>query len=111
MAIPTLDWPQVKNAHLQNCIYRAIESRYAIVRSATNGISAIISPRGEIISKIDHLVDGPGVIVSEVPVYEKLTVFSLAGHWPVPLSIFFLVSYIVYHYMVSKRQKFSLAWK
>jgi len=90
VAVPTLDWAQVKVAHLQSSIHRAIESRYAVVRAAINGISAIISPTGQILAQQDHFTDGPGVIIAEVPVYRHATVFSLIGHWPVVVSVVFL---------------------
>ena len=32
VAVPTMDWATVKNAHFQNSIHRAIESRYGVVR-------------------------------------------------------------------------------
>jgi apolipoprotein N-acyltransferase len=90
-ALPTLDWATVKNAHLQNSIHRAIESRYAVVRAAVNGISAVISPTGEVLTQMDHFQDGPGVITAEVPVYRIQTMFSKLGNWPVGLSAIFLV--------------------
>jgi len=90
VAVPTLDWAQVKVAHLQSSIHRAIESRYAVVRAAINGISAIISPTGEILARQDHFTDGLGVIIAEVPVYSTRTIFSRAGHWPVVVSVVFL---------------------
>lgn len=82
VAVPTLDWPQVKSAHFQSSITRAIESRYAIVRAAWNGISAIISPRGEVLARRDHFTEGPGMIVAEVELAPGRTLFSNAGHWP-----------------------------
>ncbi len=95
VAVPTLDWRQVKDAHFQNSINRAIESRYAIVRAALNGVSAIISPHGEILALKDHFTQGSGFIAAEVPVYSQRTLFSLAGHWPVILFWIFLVVFII----------------
>ena len=90
VAMPTLDWAQVKSVHLQSSIHRAIESRYAVVRAAINGISAIISPTGQVLAQQDHFTDGPGFIIAEVPVYKTRTLFSIIGHWPVVVSIVFL---------------------
>jgi apolipoprotein N-acyltransferase len=94
VAVPTLDWSAVKSAHLQNSIHRAIESRYAIIRAAMNGISAIIAPGGQVLASCDHFTDGPAVIVAEVPIYKCRTFFSFAGHWPVAVSLIFLIAYI-----------------
>jgi apolipoprotein N-acyltransferase len=95
MAVPTFDWAQVKNEHLQSSISRAIESKYAIIRACQNGISAIISPKGEILKKKDHFKEGPGIITAEVPLYSGVTIFSRFGHWPVPLSLIFLLAFIL----------------
>ena len=91
MLVPTKDWQQVKNAHFQNSINRAIESNYAVVRASLNGISAIVSPKGKVLRKMDHLAEGTGIITAEVPLYKGDTLFSRLGHWPVIPSIVFLI--------------------
>jgi len=93
VVVPTLDWLTVKDAHFQNSIHRAIESRYAIVRAAADGISAIISPTGRVLAQRDHFIEGPGVIVAEVPLYRCRTVFSIAGHWLAGACFVFLIVY------------------
>jgi apolipoprotein N-acyltransferase len=95
VAVPTLDWRQVKDAHLQNSIWRAIESQYAVVRAAMNGISAIVSPDGKILAMKDHFKEGPGFIVAETPLYSGCSLFSYLGHWPIVPSIVLLVIYII----------------
>ncbi|MBN2590435.1 MAG: hypothetical protein JXA96_11285 [Sedimentisphaerales bacterium] len=94
VAVPTLDWSQVKNAHFQSSINRAIESNYAIIRACHNGISAIISPKGKIIKKMDHLTEGSGIITAEVPLYAGTTLFSLWGHWPIVPCFILLLIYV-----------------
>ena len=37
---------------------RAIENRRFLIRSANTGISTVINPRGEIVSKLDPLIEG-----------------------------------------------------
>lgn len=98
VAVPTWDWFQVKNAHLQNSIYRAIESRYAVVRAGLNGISAIVAPDGRILAKKDHFIEGSGFITAEVPFYSNRTLFSRLGNWPVVLSTAFLMIYISFRF-------------
>lgn len=94
MAVPTLDWRAIRNAHLQSSIHRAIESRYAVVRAATDGISTIISPTGEVLARRDHFEQGPGIIVAQVPLYGGRTLFSILGHWPVPAAAVFLFVFL-----------------
>ena len=79
---PTADWWTIRVAHLQAVRARAMEGRYGIARGAANGISAIISPTGEVLAQQDHYSDGPGWIVADVPILEGVTVFSRWGFWP-----------------------------
>jgi len=95
VVVPTNDWAQVRNAHFQNSIHRAIESRYAIVRAASNGISAIISPTGRMLAVSDHFKDGAGLLVAEVPVYNGRTIFSRFGNWLVLAGGLLLAIHVV----------------
>ena len=52
---------------------RAIESNKFLVRSANNGISAIISPNGKIIEKID--LNNEGSIFYDIPIINKKTIY------------------------------------
>ncbi len=114
LVIPTNDWGPIRKAHLQNTIHRAIESRFAIVRAASNGISAIISPEGERLATFDHWRHGAGMIVADVPVYQvwregtwgewisgwlyaglsaRQTPYSQFGNWFVAACGVFLLGY------------------
>lgn len=96
LAVPTLDWKTVRTAHMQNSIHRTIESRYGIVRAAYEGISAIVSPRGEVLASFDHIENGPGWIDAEVEVYQdQPTVFSWFGNWFVLVNGIFFGVYMV----------------
>ena len=88
---PTADWWTIKNAHLQAVRARAIECNYPIARGAACGISAIISPRGEILAKFDHYDSGPGFVIADVPVYKHKTLFARFGHWPPMIITVFCV--------------------
>ncbi len=81
MAVPTNDWEQVRHYHLENSIFRAVENDYGVVRGASNGISAIISPRGEVLQRMDHFQRGPGVVVADLPLFAGAAPYSHAGDW------------------------------
>lgn len=83
LAVPTNDWRQVKDAHLENSRLRCIESRYGIVRAATNGISAVVSARGEVLASRDHFRQGEGVVTIDLPLYAPGSLYSRVGGWPV----------------------------
>jgi len=82
VAVPTYDWPAVKDAHFQNSRFRPMESGYGIVRAARDGISAIVSARGEIVELKDHVEEGAGYVVGDLPLYPPGSLYNRLGHWP-----------------------------
>lgn len=94
IAVPTNDWAQVADYHFENSIFRGVESRYTIVRAATNGHSAIVSARGEVIARVDHFTRGPAVVVARARLYSPGSFYSCAGNWvviPSALWLFFIL--------------------
>ncbi len=81
VVVPTNDWAQVKDYHLENALFRSVENGYAMVRAASNGISAIVSPRGELLARRDHFREGAGVIVARVALGEGGRPYSALGDW------------------------------
>ena len=100
---PTADWWTIKNAHLQAVRARAIECNYSIVRGAACGISAAISPRGQMLAMRDHYRDGSGYVIADVPVYQHKTFFSRFGHWPSLAGACFLMIYVIRKYKRTPR--------
>ncbi len=99
MAVPTLDWETVRYPHLQNSVHRAVESRYAVVRAAMNGVSAVISPTGHVLASCDHFKHvGPSVITAEVDIFDdQPTFYARHGDWPVACAVGFLLAWIGYN--------------
>jgi apolipoprotein N-acyltransferase len=95
VVVPTLDWSTVKSAHLQSSIHRAVECRYAVVRAAKDGISAIISPTGQVLARMDHYKEGAGFVVADVPLCSRVTLFSKFGHWPALAAVIYLIVHVV----------------
>ena len=63
--------------HFAHSIFRAIENGRTVIRSANNGISAIIEPNGKIKSRID--LDNTGSIFTN-EIYLRDTIFSNYGN-------------------------------
>jgi apolipoprotein N-acyltransferase len=83
LAVPTNDWPAIREVHLDNALFRSIENGYAVVRAASNGISALVSPRGEVLARCDHVVAGPQLLLGDVPVGDgNVTLYARCGDWP-----------------------------
>ena len=107
MAVPTLDWPAVKSAHFQNSLFRPMEAGYALVRAARNGISAIVSPDGVVIAKLDHCLEGAGVIVGDVGLGDRRSgpgLLSLFGHWPVAAMTVYLIACLLWSMLPQRLQ-------
>ena len=73
--------------HLGIAVFRAIENRRSLVRSANSGMTGIIDPDGRIISLLEPFTED--YLVGDVPVYtERSTIYTAFGDWFAYLSIF-----------------------
>ena len=102
---PTQDWRTVKNAHLQAVRARAIECNYGIVRGAACGITATISARGEVLSKLDHYKSGSGHVIEDIVVYKNRTFFSRFGHWPSLVGAGGCIGVCIIYRRIEKRRR------
>ncbi len=80
--------------HNRHACLRAIESGRYFIRAANTGVSSIISPDGEIITKISPLVEG--YAFAEVSRISSRTLYSYVGNLAVYLCIAFYVGYVTY---------------
>ena len=87
VVVPTNDWREVKHYHFENSRFRAVENGYAVLRAASNGISAIIAPSASVVSRFDHQRFGPGLVVADVPLGRGATLYSRWGDWWVLVSV------------------------
>lgn len=65
--------------HLAMYPFRAVEHRVAVVRAANTGISAFISPAGQIVQSMGLFERG--VLTGHVPLRKQTTVYSRFGDW------------------------------
>ncbi len=87
LTIPTNDWKDIRHFHLENSIFRAIEGGFAMARAASNGISALVSPRGEVLQHLDHTEVGTALLYADLPVGDGVpTLYAKTGDWPVALA-------------------------
>ncbi len=70
--------------HLTSSIFRAVENRRSLVRSANTGISSVIDPFGrrlnEVQSEDGRRVDVAGTFVQEVPLNTGLSLYTRFGN-------------------------------
>jgi len=64
-------------------VFRAVENRVAIARAAPTGISAFISPAGEVVGEVrdarGNALFVPGVLVRDIPLSGEKTFYTLHG--------------------------------
>jgi apolipoprotein N-acyltransferase len=78
--------------HLENARFRAIETRLPLLRATNDGVTALISPRGVIVSEVrDPETQSyrlPGFIHGEIELVEPTaSVHTKWGDWPVWFSM------------------------
>jgi apolipoprotein N-acyltransferase len=82
--------PAARQQMLAMNVFRAIENRVAIVRTASTGVSAIIEPSGRIAQRIrdegGNDVNVHGFLVGEVPLSSQRTFYTRHGEWFAHLS-------------------------
>ena len=93
LAILTNDaWWNTSQGHKQHLSYaklRAVETRRDIVRSANTGISAIISAKGDITSRLAY--GEKGALSGQLKSNSKITFYVMAGDYIARISVFILV--------------------
>lgn len=63
--------------HFSMAVFRAVENRRALVRSANTGVSGFIGPAGRILAETDIFEDA--VLVQDVPLVREKTVYTRFG--------------------------------
>ena len=84
--------------HFSHSIFRSIEEGKNLIRSANNGISAFINPKGQIINKIEST--NKGVIEIKSLQQTKNTFFGSYGN---KIFFYFLLFYITLIFFLKKR--------
>lgn len=66
--------------HSHITVFRAIESRRYVIRSATNGRSAIYDPLGQILSSVGYYENGTAT--ANIAPLSRLSLYHRVGDWP-----------------------------
>ena len=91
VAIPSSDWRGIDPLHSKMAAFRAIEQGHSILRSTRFGLSAAITPYGEMTSKMSSFDNNDKIMMAHLPVKSIRTVYALIGDIIVYLSIAFLL--------------------
>jgi apolipoprotein N-acyltransferase len=79
--------------HLNHSVLRAIENRRTVIRAANTGISAFISPKGELLKQTEPLVTD--IIYCDVTASDGKTLYVLCGNITLYLAIAFEVIMVI----------------
>jgi len=93
--------------HLAHARLRAIEEGLPIVRSTPNGISAVISSRGELLASIPQ--HRRGTIDTLTPPPLPPTIFATFGHWATVVFALCLILVGAGHHLLGKRRPAAIA--
>lgn len=80
--------------HLSMAVFRAVENRMFMARSANTGISAVIDPCGRITASTGLFE--PAKLEASVGFVDVKTFYSEFGNWPVPLSFAMLAAAVAF---------------
>lgn len=66
--------------HSHTAPFRAVETGRWVIRAATTGVSAIISPQGKLVESVPAFTTG--AVASQISLRQHLTPYSRWGDWP-----------------------------
>ncbi len=95
IALPSSDWRGIDPLHTQMAGYRAIEQGHSIIRSTRFGLSAIISPYGEITAQMSSFNNNDKILVSNTPKQGIKTLYALIGDTFVYINIGFILLFLL----------------
>ena len=78
--------------HLQMAAMRALENGRYMVRATSNGVTAFIDEKGQIVDQANQFEIA--ILESTVPVFHGRTPFSYWGSWPIVLFSFLMLALI-----------------
>lgn len=92
---PYGDWEEIKYMHGSMAAFRAIENGISQVRSAMYGVSTAFDPFGRMLASMDEFTAHQRIMVAQVPVSGRRTLYALLGDWFAYLSAAGLLALIL----------------
>ena len=82
LTIPTNDWRGVQHFHLTSTLWRALELRVPIARATSDGVSVIVSARGEVTRRAAHFDVGHQTLICDISLGSgRPTLYARGGDW------------------------------
>ncbi len=81
IAAPSNDWPGIAEKQNIHLVFRAIETRTAIIKAESAYDSAIVDPYGHILEQTVSLSPSSAVLIQDVPLGTADTPYLMLGDW------------------------------
>jgi len=95
VALPSSDWRGIDPLHSKMAAFRAIEQGHSILRSTRFGLSAAITPYGEMSAQMSSFDHNDKIMMAHLPAKSIRTLYSLVGDLIIFLSIAYLMLMLV----------------
>lgn len=96
--IPSGDWYDIRDIHMDMARFRAIENGVNVVRPANHGISAFIDPYGRIEQQISFFQKPNQTLMADIAIVHHFTLYSYWGDmWVYPALLLLAVLLWRYH--------------
>jgi apolipoprotein N-acyltransferase len=92
---PYGDWETIKNLHASMAAFRAIENGVSLIRPAIGGVSSAVDPYGRVLASMDEFAAEQRIMVAQVPVAGRHTLYAILGDWFAWLSAAGLLAMII----------------
>lgn len=93
--IPSSDWRGIDPLHTEMAAFRAVEQGHSVLRSTRFGLSAAITPYGEMVSQMSSFDKNGKIMYAQLSAKGVTTLYSIIQDSFVYLCIGFLLSFVV----------------
>jgi apolipoprotein N-acyltransferase len=104
MVVPSSDWRGIDPLHTKMAAFRAVEQGHSILRSTRFGLSAGITPYGELLSKLSSFDTNDKIMVVDLPKKGMVTLYRMIGDSFVVICLI-AVLFILYKCRLEKQRK------
>ncbi len=95
VALPSSDWRGIDPIHTKMAAYRAVEQGVSILRSTRFGLSAAITPHGEMVAQMSSFDDNDRIMLAHLPKTQVYTLYQSIGDTLVYGCMAFLLWFLV----------------
>lgn len=79
LVVPSNDWAEITPMHAEMAAFRAIETGLPMLRPAANGLSAVISPQGEIEASLNSFASKESALLASLDLSARPTLQRYVG--------------------------------